>query len=54
MEIKNKLTVTRGEVGGDNRGDGFSGITIKDNMDKTKRGWKQGRRWGWLGVGGEW
>ena len=34
IEIKNKLTVTRGEVGGDNgggnKGEEFSGTTIKD------------------------
>ena len=38
MEIKNKLTVTRGEVGGDNRGEGgrvFRNI-YEGHMDKTK------------------
>ena len=29
-EIKNNLRVTRGEVGGDNGREGFSGTTIKD------------------------
>ena len=57
IEIKNKLTVTRGEVGGDNaggggQGEGFSGTTIKDTWTKPKVGGiSQGRR-GWLGWGG--
>ena len=51
--MKNKLTVTRGEVGGDNGGKwgGFSGPTIKDTWTKPKRGGIEGRRWGCLGWG---
>ena len=37
IEIKNKLTVTRREVGGDN-GEGFSGTCIGDTWTKPKRG----------------
>ena len=40
IEIKNKLTVTRGEVGGDNGGGGrrvFRNI-YKGHMDKTQMG----------------
>ena len=48
--MKTKLTVTRGEVGGDNRvGEGFSGTTIKDTWTKPRRGGIRGGRWGWLG-----
>ena len=38
IEIKNNLTVTRGEVGGDNgvKGEGFSGTTIKDTGTKPR------------------
>ena len=59
-EIKNKLTVTRGEVGGNNggKGEGFSGTTIKDTWTKPNRGGIRGGRWGWLGwwgvVRGKW
>ena len=35
-EIKNKLTVTRVEVGWDNGGEGFSGTTIKDTWTKPR------------------
>ena len=53
MEIKNKLTVTRGEVGGDNGGgEGHQGTCIKDTWTKPKRGSIKGGRWGWLGWGG--
>ena len=41
IEIKNKLTVTRGEVGGDNEGERFSGTTIKDTWTKPR----------WSGIG---
>ena len=54
MEIKNKWTVSRGEVGGDNgggKGKGFSGTTIKDTWTKPKQGRIKGGRWGWLGWG---
>ena len=40
VEIKNKLTVTRGKVGGDNGGKGgrvFRNM-YKGHMDKTKEG----------------
>ena len=50
IEIKNNLTVTRGQVGGDNggRGEGFSGTTIKDTWTKT-RGVELVGAWGWVG-----
>ena len=41
MEIKNKLTVTRGEVGGNNgrkKGEELSRNIYKGHMDKTKGG----------------
>ena len=50
-EIKNKLTVTRGERGGGNRGNGersFRNI-YKGYMDKAKGGKIEDGRWGWLG-----
>ena len=54
MEIKNKLTATRGEVEGDNRGkmgNSCQGTCIKDTWTKTTGG--GGRiecgRWGWVG-----
>ena len=49
------LTVTGGEVGGDNGGikeAGFSGTSIKDTWTKPKRGRIEGERWGWLGMAG--
>ena len=58
-EIKNKLTVTRQEVGGDNGGEtgkGCQGTCINDPLTKPKWGRMEGGRWGWLGwrgVGGE-
>ena len=46
IEIKNKLTITRGEVGGGNGGK--EGRVFKNNykghMDKTKVGGIRGRR----------
>ena len=52
IEIKNNLTVTRQEVGGDNGGRVFRN-NYKGHMDKTKeRWWKQGREVGLAGVGG--
>ena len=52
MEIKNKLTVTRGEVGGDNGGEGeFSRTTIKDTWTKPRKGEIKGGRWGCWGGG---
>ena len=51
IEIKNKLTVTRGEVGGDNgnKGKRVFGNMYKGPMDKSKMG-KDG---GWeVGVSG--
>ena len=40
IEIKNNLTVTRGEVGGDHGGKGgrVFGNNYKGHMDKTKEG----------------
>ena len=56
-EIKNKLTVTRGEVGGNNRGEGISGTNKykghMDKTDKTKEWWNQRREMGMVGVGRE-
>ena len=52
IEIENKLTVTRGEMGGNNAGKrekGFSGKSIKDTWTKPRRGGIKGERWGWLG-----
>ena len=49
------MTVTRGEVGGDNgreRGKGFSGTTIKDPWTKPRGDGMRGGRWGWLGFRG--
>ena len=51
LEIKNKLTVTRGEVGRGSwwgKREGFSGTTIKDTWTKLKGGGIRGGRWGWL------
>ena len=49
--MKNNLTVTRGEVGGDNgrKGEGFSGTIIKDTWTKPRWGGTRGGRWGRLG-----
>ena len=58
IEIKNNLTATRGEVGGDNGGEG--GRVFRNNykglMDKPKVGWHQGRevRMAGVGAGGGW
>ena len=54
MEIKNKLTVTRGEVGGNNGGKGrrVLGNNYKGHIDKTKGRWDQGREMGMVGVVG--
>ena len=56
MEIKNKLTVIRGEVGGDNggkRGKGCQGTCIKDTWTKLNGvGSRVGGRDGW--DWGEW
>ena len=49
MEIKNNLTVTRGEVGGDNggkRGKGHQGTCIKDTWRKPNEGSIEGGSWG--------
>ena len=54
--MKNKLTVIRGERGGNNvggKGEGFTGTTIKDTWTKgQKGGWKHGREVGMAGVVG--
>ena len=55
IEIKNKLTISRGEVGGDNEGRGRGRVVrnmYKGLMDKAKGGRIEGGRWGWLGCGG--
>ena len=46
IEIKNNLTVTRGE-----RGKAFSGTTIKDTWTKPRVGWGQGMEVGMAAVG---
>ena len=52
MEIKNKLTVTRGEVGGRNgEGEGFSRNNYKGHVDKAKGVWERGWKVGMAGVG---
>ena len=54
-EIKNKLTVTRWEVGGDNgeKGEGLSGTRIKDPWTKPEGvGLRERGGYGW--GGGEW
>ena len=58
IEIKNNLTGTRREMGGDNVGK--EGRVFRNNykghMDKSRRGEIRGGRWGWLewgGIGGE-
>ena len=51
-EIKNKLTVTRGEKGRDNRGKkgkGHKGTCIKDPWTQPKVGRNEGGRWGLVG-----
>ena len=49
IEIKNKLTVTRREVGGDDGGgEEFSGTCIKDTWTKPKGSRIKGGKWGWL------
>ena len=52
-EITAKLTVTRGEVGGDNgeKGNGHGGTCIKDTWRKSKGDRVEGGRWGMTGVG---
>ena len=56
MEIKNKLTVTRGEVEGDNGGKGCQGICMKDTWTKPKVGrirvWEVGMARVGAGSGG--
>ena len=55
IEIKNKLTVTGGVVGGNNGGKGGRVFrnNYKGHLDKSKGGgWDQGREVGITGVGG--
>ena len=54
--VKNKLTVTGGDVGGYHGGKGRRVFrnNYKGHMDKTKKGWKQGREVGLARVGREW
>ena len=56
IEIKNNLTVTRGEVGKNNQGKGEKGFqdNYKGYMNKTKGRWKQGEEVGIAGFGEEW
>ena len=52
IEIKNKLTVTRGwreRDNGGNKGKGHQGTCIKDTWTKPKGGQIQDGRWGWVG-----
>ena len=54
-EIKNKLTVTRREVGGETgriRGKYCQETCVKDTWTKAKRGRIEGGKWGWLRWGG--
>ena len=53
IEIKNNLTVTRGEGGGDNGGRVFRNYS-KGHMDKTKVGVEAGEGGGFGWDGGEW
>ena len=51
MELKNKLTVTRGEGRGGQRGKegkGSSRNMYKGPMDKAKGERMEGGRWGWV------
>ena len=54
MEIKNKLTVTRGDGGGDNgkRRQGDQGTCVKDSWTKPKGG-RVGLEWEVVMVGAE-
>ena len=60
IEIENRLTLTRGERGGDYRGKGqrVCRNNYKGHMDNNKGGGNRGGRWGWVGqrgmVGGKW
>ena len=50
MEIKNNLTVTRGEGRERTKEEGSSqGTCRKDSWTKTKEGRIEGGRWGWVG-----
>ena len=52
---KNKLTMTRGEVGWSHGGGGRVVRNMcKGHMDKIKAGWDQGCKVGMAGMGGEW
>ena len=57
IEIKNKLTVTRGEREGITRVEKeevSSRNRYKGHMDKAKGGRFKGGRWGWVGRGAWW
>ena len=53
IEIKNKLTVTKGARGEDNggEGEGFSGTTIKDTWTKPRGSEIREGRLKWSGLG---
>ena len=54
IEIKKKLTVTKGDLGGVNgrKGERIFRNNCKGHMDKTKGQWNQERVMGMVGVGG--
>ena len=49
------MTVSRGEVGGDNggggKGEGSSGTSVKDTWTKPKESRIKAGKWGWLEWG---
>ena len=51
IDIKNNLTITRGEVGGNNGGKQgrVFRATVKDTWTTPRRGGSWGGKWGWLG-----
>ena len=53
--MKNKMTVTRREVGGDKEGKGRRAFrnNYKGLVDKTEEGGVRRGRWGWWGCGVE-
>ena len=51
MELKNNLTIARGEGGKGQWVEGFSGTTIRTHRQNQRGGWKQGSEVGLAGVG---